>query len=113
MPLDREAARTAIAPRRRRAARASTLEEAAAAILDLATEKMVARDRGDHRQPGHRPARGAVLVGGGGGAGLNTRGDRAPARLRARCVIPEAGAALSAAGALMSDLTRRRVSRIS
>ena len=48
----------------------------------------------------------AVLVGGGGAAGLNAVGDR-----RAGCgcpevIIPAVGAALSAAGALMSDLTR-------
>ena len=65
------------------------------------------RDRGDHRQPGHRPAT--------RGAGrrrrrrrAQRRRDRAPARLPRASLIPEAGAALSAAGALMSDLARRR-----
>jgi N-methylhydantoinase A len=48
--------------------------------------------------------RGAVLVGGGGAAGLNSV--LIARRLESsRLIIPEVGAALSAAGALMSDLT--------
>src|SRR5690606_18352633 len=48
--------------------------------------------------------RSAVLIGGGGAAGLNSV--QIGRRLgSARVVIPEVGAALSAAGAMMSDLT--------
>ena len=76
--------------------------DAAAAILRLATENMVAAIEEITINQGIDP-RGAVLVGGGGAAGLNCV---AIAR-RLGCgavVIPELGAALSAAGALMSDL---------
>jgi N-methylhydantoinase A len=76
--------------------------EAASAILRLATENMVGAIEEITINQGIDP-RGAVLVGGGGAAGLNSV---AIAR-RLGCgavVIPEVGAALSAAGALMSDL---------
>lgn len=76
--------------------------EAAAAILRLATENMVGAIEEITINQGIDP-RGAVLVGGGGAAGLNSV---AIAR-RLGCtsvVIPELGAALSATGALMSDL---------
>jgi N-methylhydantoinase A len=79
-----------------------SLEEAAAAILRLATENMVGAIEQITIHQGIDP-RDAVLVGGGGAAGLNSV---AIAR-RLGCktvVIPEVGAALSAAGALMSDL---------
>ncbi len=78
------------------------LEEGAAAILRLATENMVGAIEEITIHQGIDP-RGAVLIGGGGAAGLNSV---AIAR-RLGCgsvVIPEVGAALSAAGALMSDL---------
>jgi N-methylhydantoinase A len=78
------------------------LEEAAAAILRLATENMVGAIEEITINQGIDP-RGAVLVGGGGAAGLNSV---AIAR-RLGCkklLIPQVGAALSAAGALMSDL---------
>jgi N-methylhydantoinase A len=78
------------------------LEEAAAAIIRLATENMVGAIEQITIHQGIDP-RDAVLVGGGGAAGLNSV---AIAR-RLGCktvVIPEVGAALSAAGALMSDL---------
>lgn len=78
------------------------LEEAAAAILRLATENMVGAIEQITIHQGIDP-RDAILVGGGGAAGLNSV---AIAR-RLGCktvVIPELGAALSAAGALMSDL---------
>lgn len=76
--------------------------EAASAILRLATENMVGAIEEITINQGIDP-RGAVLVGGGGAAGLNSV---AIAR-RLGCstvVIPELGAALSAAGALISDL---------
>jgi N-methylhydantoinase A len=76
--------------------------EAASAILRLATENMVGAIEEITINQGIDP-RGSVLVGGGGAAGLNSV---AIAR-RLGChavVIPEVGAALSAAGALMSDL---------
>ncbi len=78
------------------------LHEAAAAILRLATENMVGAIEQITIHQGIDP-RGAALVGGGGAAGLNSV---AIAR-RLGCktvIIPELGAALSAAGALMSDL---------
>ncbi|MDP7384817.1 MAG: hydantoinase/oxoprolinase family protein, partial [Nitrospinota bacterium] len=70
--------------------------------LRLATENMVGAIEQITIHQGIDP-RGAVLVGGGGAAGLNSV---AIAR-RLGCktvVIPEMGAALSAVGALMSDL---------
>ena len=78
------------------------VEPAAAAILQLATEHMVRAIEEITLYQGIDP-RTAVLVGGGGAAGLNSV---AIAR-RLGCatvVIPEVGAVLSAAGALMSDL---------
>ncbi|HJP14016.1 MAG TPA: hydantoinase/oxoprolinase family protein [Nitrospinota bacterium] len=79
-----------------------SLEEAAEAILRLATENMVGAIEEITIDQGIDP-RGAVLVGGGGAAGLNSV---AIARRLGceRVIIPEVGAALSAAGALMSDL---------
>lgn len=78
------------------------LQEAAWAMLRLATENMVSAIEEITINQGIDP-RGSVLVGGGGAAGLNSV---AIAR-RLGCsslIIPEVGAALSAAGALMSDL---------
>ena len=78
------------------------LLEAASAILRLATENMVSAIEEITINQGIDP-RGAVLVGGGGAAGLNSV---AIAR-RLGCktlLIPEVGAVLSASGALMSDL---------
>jgi N-methylhydantoinase A len=79
------------------------LSEAASAILALATEQMVQAiaeitiDRGVDPRTG-------VLIGGGGAAGLN--GVAVMRRLGCRSlIIPEAGAVLSAVGALMADLT--------
>jgi N-methylhydantoinase A len=80
-----------------------TLDEAAAAIITVATENMVQAILDITVNQGIDP-REAVLVGGGGAAGLNSvliaRRLETP-----RLLIPEVGAALSAAGALMSDLT--------
>jgi N-methylhydantoinase A len=77
--------------------------EAAAAVLRLATEHMVRAIEEITLNQGIDP-RSAVLVGGGGAAGLNSVA--IARRLGSpQVVIPEAGAVLSAAGALMSDLT--------
>jgi N-methylhydantoinase A len=78
------------------------LDRAAAAVLSVATEAMVGAIEDITVNQGIDP-RAAVLVGGGGAAGLNAV---AIARRLGcpRVVIPEASAALSAAGALMSDL---------
>ena len=78
------------------------LSEGALAILRLATENMVGAIEEITIHQGMDP-RTAVLVGGGGAAGLNSV---AIAR-RLDCktvIIPEVVAVLSAAGALMSDL---------
>ena len=79
-----------------------SLQEAASAILRLATENMVGAIEEITIHQGIDP-RGAVLIGGGGAAGLNS----VAIAKRLGCqglVIPEVGAALSAAGAMMSDL---------
>jgi N-methylhydantoinase A len=78
-------------------------EEAAAAIMALATEEMVQAITEITVDAGIDP-RGAILVGGGGAAGLN--GGAVLRRLGCRALmIPESGAALSAIGALMGDLS--------
>jgi len=102
MRLDAEAARQAVS-----AGVGGPLgldvEEAAASILLVATEHMVRAIEEITLYQGIDP-RAAVLVGGGGAAGLNAV---AIARRLgcAQVLIPEVGAVLSAAGALMSDLT--------
>ncbi len=79
------------------------LMEAAAAIVSVATENMVQAIADITVNQGIDPAD-SVLIGGGGAAGLNSvfiaRRLGCPTLL-----IPETGAGLSAAGALMSDLT--------
>jgi N-methylhydantoinase A len=78
--------------------------EAAAAILRVATERMVSAIEEITIHEGIDP-RHAVLVGGGGAAGFNSV---AIAR-RLGCpevIIPTVGPAISAAGALISDLSR-------
>jgi N-methylhydantoinase A len=78
-------------------------EEAAAAIMALATEEMVQAITEITVDAGIDP-RGAILVGGGGAAGLN--GGAVLRRLGCKALmIPESGAALSAIGALMGDLS--------
>lgn len=97
-----------------RAAAAAALEEqvarplgldvtrAAAAVLAVATENMAQAIVDITVNQGIDP-RAAVLIGGGGAAGLNSV--QIAHRLGCRrLVIPAVGAALSAAGALMSDL---------
>lgn len=76
--------------------------EAAEAIVAIATENMVQAILDITVKQGIDP-REAVLVGGGGAAGLNSV--KIARRLGCRTlIVPETGAALSAAGALMSDL---------
>ncbi|HEX8714411.1 MAG TPA: hydantoinase/oxoprolinase family protein, partial [Solirubrobacteraceae bacterium] len=77
--------------------------EAASAILALATEHMVQAITEITVDAGIDP-RGAVLIGGGGAAGLNSGAIMRRLGCRA-LVIPETGAVLSAAGALMADLS--------
>lgn len=78
--------------------------EGAAAVLRVATERMVSAIEEITIHQGIDP-REAVLVGGGGAAGFNTV---AIARLLGcrEVIIPAVGPALSAAGALISDLSR-------
>jgi N-methylhydantoinase A len=101
MALDRRAATEAI-----RTQIADTLgfsvEEAAAAILSVMTENMVHAIEDITVNQGIDP-RGAVLIGGGGGAGLNVAALARRLGCR-RAIIPDVAAALSAAGALMSEL---------
>jgi N-methylhydantoinase A len=76
--------------------------EAAAAIMAVATERMIQSIEEITVNQGVDP-RTAVLIGGGGAAGLNAVA--IARRLGSpRVVIPQAGAVLSARGALMSDL---------
>jgi N-methylhydantoinase A len=102
MRLDGECARAAI---ERDVARALGLDahEAASAILALATEHMVQAITEITVDAGIDP-RGAVLVGGGGAAGLNSGAIMRRLGCRA-LVVPETGAVLSAVGALMADLS--------
>jgi N-methylhydantoinase A len=80
-----------------------TTKEGAAAVLEVTTENMVQAIADITVNQGIDPVD-AVLVGGGGAAGLNST--FIARRLGCKkVVIPEIGAALSAAGALMSDLT--------
>jgi N-methylhydantoinase A len=79
------------------------VNEAASAIMAVATERMVQAIEEITVNQGVDP-RSAVLVGGGGAAGLNAVAIARRLGSR-RVVIPQAGAVLSARGALMSDLT--------
>jgi N-methylhydantoinase A len=101
--LDRKAAVQAL--QTHVGARLGTSEnETAAAVVRLATERMVSAIEAITVHKGIDP-RQAVLVGGGGAAGLNVV---AIARRLgcAEIIVPTLGPALSAAGALISDLTR-------
>jgi N-methylhydantoinase A len=103
MALDLAAARSAIETRVARPLGLS-IEDAAAAIMDVVTQNMVNAIDDLTVKQGIDPSR-AVLIGGGGAAGFNT----ALIGKRLNCptaIIPETGAALSAAGALISDLSR-------
>lgn len=78
------------------------IRDAAAAVLEVATEHMVGAINEITLEQGVDPAS-AALVGGGGAAGLNIVA--IARRLGCReIVVPEVGAMLSAAGALLSDL---------
>lgn len=80
------------------------VEEAALAILDLATEHMVNAIEDITVKQGIDPS-GTLLIAGGGAAGLNTV--LIARRLDcARVIVPDVGATLSAAGAMMSDLVQ-------
>ena len=101
MVLDREAAQSAIEARVGRPLKLDATR-AAAAILSVATENMAQAIVEITVNQGIDP-RSAVLIGGGGAAGLNSVQIARRIGCR-RLVIPAVGAALSAAGALMSDL---------
>jgi N-methylhydantoinase A len=102
MPLDRKAAEAAIA-REIAGPTGQSLEAAAASILELANEHMVQAILDVTLSQGIDPAS-AAFVAGGGAAGLNCIA--IGRRLGCRTVyVPETGAALAAAGALISDLT--------
>ncbi len=104
MRLDGEAARAAMAGQVAGPLGLSP-EEAALAIVKIATENMVQAIVDITVNQGIDPQE-AVLIGGGGAAGLNAT--MIAQRLNcAEVVIPEVGAALSAAGALMSELTQQ------
>lgn len=82
-----------------------SLEEAAHGILTLATEKMVTAIEEITLDQGIDPRK-TVMVGGGGGAGLYS----VPIARRlgiSKVIIPQTASALSASGALMSDLHKR------
>ncbi|MGE0238141.1 MAG: hydantoinase/oxoprolinase family protein [Parvibaculaceae bacterium] len=103
MALDRAAARAAIETRVAKPLGLS-VEDAAAAIMDVVTQNMVNAIDDLTVKQGIDPSK-AVLIGGGGAAGFNT----ALIGKRLNCptaIVPETGAALSAAGALISDLAR-------
>ncbi len=79
-----------------------SVEEAAAAIVDIATENMVQAIEEITVNQGIDPSE-ATLIGGGGAAGLNSV--FIAKRLNCQDLLyPETSATLSAAGALMSDL---------
>ena len=101
MPLDVDAARTAIVTHLCSSLGLS-VEDAALAVVQIATENMVQAIMEITVNQGIDPRK-AVLIGGGGAAGLNS--ERIAARLGCpKVLIPDVGAALSASGALMSDL---------
>jgi N-methylhydantoinase A len=80
------------------------LEDAAAAIFELVCQNMVVAIEEISLERGIDPAQ-AVLIGGGGGGGLYS--PTIAAQLGAsRILIPSVSAALSAAGALLSELKR-------
>jgi N-methylhydantoinase A len=102
MNLDAEAARAAV-ERAVGTPLGLGLHDAAEAIVRLATERMVRAIEETTLEQGI-DVRSCPLVGGGGAAGLNlvaiARSLGSP-----RVVLPDVGSALSAAGALMSELT--------
>ena len=109
MRLDRGAAEESIDREIANPLRLST-HDAASAILEIATEHMIHAIEDITVNQGLDPAS-AVLIGGGAAAGLNAV---AVARRLScpRVIIPETGALLSAAGALMSDLTSQHAAAL-
>lgn len=102
MKLDLAGARTAI-DRDVATPLGVSVEEAAWSIIHLSTENMVQAIADITVAQGIDPAK-SVLIGGGGAAGLNST--FIARRLGCeRLIIPETGAALSAAGAMMSEVT--------
>lgn len=102
MQLDRELSRAAI--KRDVASKLGMLvEETACAIVELATQEMVHAIEDVTVNHGVDPTA-AVLIAGGGAAGLNSIkiADRLGA---AKVLFPHTGAVLSAAGALLADLS--------
>lgn len=103
MRLDAAAAKAAIEQNIGKAL-GKTAEEAAWSILEVATENMVQAIQEVTVNQGMDPAE-ATLIGGGGAAGLNSlfiaRRLGSPLLL-----IPETGAAMSAAGAMISEVAR-------
>lgn len=78
------------------------IKEASSAVLGLAIERMVTAIEGITLSQGLDPAQ-AVMIGGGGGAGLYSVG--IARRLGVpEVILPDVAAALSASGALISDL---------
>ena len=102
MQLDRDAAREAISTHVARPLRLKP-EAAAAAVFDVVSENMVHAIEDITINQGIDP-REAMLIGGGGAAGLNSVAIARRLGCR-RVLIPAVGATLSAAGALMSDLS--------
>ena len=103
MKLDVDAARTAVGEHVAAQLGLSTLD-AAAAIVQVVTENIVQAIEEITVNQGIDPTE-SILVGGGGAAGLNAVS--IARRLGCRSVvIPEVGAALSAAGALITDLAK-------
>ena len=82
-----------------------SLEEAAIAVFELATENMVQAIMDITVNQGIDPTETAFVAGGGAG-GLNCVAIARRLGCR-RVLVPEPGAALAAAGALISDLTSR------
>jgi N-methylhydantoinase A len=81
-----------------------SLERAASAVMEVWTENMVQAITDITVNQGIDPAK-AIVVGGGGAAGLN--GVAIAERLGcSSLIVPEIGAALSAYGAVVSDITR-------
>lgn len=102
MTLDRQAAEAAIQSEIA-APLGLTTEQAAAAVIGLATENMVQAIMGITVNQGIDPTD-AAFIAGGGAAGLNCVA--IGKRLGCHTVlVPEIGAVLAAAGALVSDLT--------
>ena len=82
--------------------------DAAAAVLELAIERMVSAIEEITLKQGIDPAS-ALMIGGGGGAGLYSCGIARRLGTR-RVIIPDVSAALSARGALLSELRTDYVS---